>query len=120
MRLTGAEWKVMNVLWEVHPATARMIYEAVAEATGWAYDTVRTILNRLAKKGAVRSQLQANVAYFEPILSREEARQTALTWIQEKAFNGARGSLLHFLVSEEHLSAKERQELAKLLRELED
>ena len=120
MRLTGPEWTIMNALWADHPATARMIHEAVSPSADWAYDTVRTILNRLARKGIVKSQVIGNTAHFEPLLSRDEARRTALGWIKAKAFGGASSSLLHFLVSEEELSEKERQELAKLFRELED
>jgi BlaI family transcriptional regulator, penicillinase repressor len=120
MRLSSTEWTVMNVVWERQPVTARDVHDQVTDETGWAFDTVRTILNRLAKKGALKSELRNGTAYFTPLLSREEARQSALSWIAEKAFGGAREAMMQFLVSRHDLSTAERETLRKLLAELDD
>lgn len=120
MRLSETEWKVMNVVWEDHPVSARHVYEKVEGETGWAFDTVRTILNRLAGKGALRSELRRGTAFFTPILTRAQARHSAVSWIADRAFDGAYGALMHFLVSEKELSREEKEMLRKLLAEMEE
>ena len=120
MRLSATEWTVMNVVWEEQPVSSRDVHDRVADGTGWAFDTVRTILNRLAKKGALKSEVRGGTAYFTSLLSREEARQSALSWIAEKAFGGAREAMMQFLVSRHDLSPAERETLQKLLAELEN
>jgi BlaI family penicillinase repressor len=117
MKLTEAEWKIMNVLWKRHPASARDILEAVEAETDWAYTTVKTLLSRLEAKGALRSRMRANTALYEPVLSRANARRSALRAVLETAFHGAFGPMVQFLVSDERLSAKERDELLRLLKE---
>jgi BlaI family penicillinase repressor len=115
MKLTDAEWHVMNCLWQKHPATARGIAERLPSQITWAYTTIRTLLARLAGKGAVREYKEGNTSLYEPILSRENARRTALKTLVNQAFDGAYGPLMHFLVSDSNLTAKQRQALAKAL-----
>ena len=49
MKLTEAEWQIMNALWQKHPATARNIMERLDRRVNWAYTTVKTLLTRLAE-----------------------------------------------------------------------
>lgn len=120
MKLSSTEWTVMNVVWDEQPVSAREVHDRVADETGWAFDTVRTILNRLAKKGVLKSEVRSGTAYFTPMMSREQARQSALSWITEKAFGGVRESMMQFLVSRHDLSPGERETLRRLLADLDD
>ena len=49
MKLTKAEWQIMNVLWAKCPATARQIADRLPEDVNWAYTTIKTMLTRLAE-----------------------------------------------------------------------
>lgn len=117
MTLSDAEWKVMEALWERSPATVRDVRERLRPTTGWAYTTVKTILERMAAKGAIARRLRDRVGWFEPRLSRREARRSAVRTLLDRAFDGAFGSLLHHLASEERLSAADRRRLKGLLDE---
>src|SRR5262245_32056649 len=114
-RLSDAEWTAMRALWERSPASARDVLEVVGPATGWAYTTVKTVLDRLVEKGALKTRKRANVLFYEPRITREAARATAVRSLLERAFDGAFGSLVHHMLSEERLSARERAELRALL-----
>ena len=115
MRLTPAEWQLMRALWDRHPATAREIAEGLPEGTQWAYTTIKTMLSRLVAKGALSETKRANTSVYEPLLGRGRARMLALTSVAEQAFDGAFGSLMHFLVEREKLSDDERRRLIELL-----
>jgi len=115
MKLTETEWQIMNCLWERHPATARGIAERLPEKIKWAYTTIRTLLARLAQKGAIREYKEGNASLYEPILTRDNARRSALKTLANQAFDGAFGPLLHFLVNDQSLSAQQRKELAQAL-----
>jgi BlaI family transcriptional regulator, penicillinase repressor len=105
----------MRVLWESSPASARHVVEAVRPATGWAYTTGKTILHRLIEKEVLRTRKRANVLFYAPRLSRDAARKRAVGSLVERAFEGAFGSHVQHLVSEERLTARERAELRALL-----
>lgn len=115
MKLTEPEWIVMNALWDEHPAKARDVVERLPSSVNWAYTTVKTMLDRLVEKKAVSKSKRGNTGLYEPRLSRQQARRTALRMVLNRAFDGAFGPMMYFLVEDESLSAGERKELIKIL-----
>ena len=116
-KLSDGEWSVMQALWQGAPATARDVQDRLAADTGWAYTTVRTLLERLVEKGVVQASKEANTSWYEPRLTREQAQRTAVRSLVEKAFDGTVGSLLQHLIVEERLSKRDRDKLAALLEQ---
>jgi len=117
MKLTEAEWQIMKALWQKHPARARDIAQRLPTQVNWAYTTIKTMLSRLVEKKAVRERKDGNASVYEPLISRKAARLSAIKSLADQAFDGAFGPMMHFLVQEQKLSAKQRRELSKILRE---
>lgn len=117
MKLTKAEWQIMNALWEQHPATARQVMEQLPASIQWAYTTIKTMLSRLVEKKAVSEAKRGNTSVYDPLVSQRKARISALRSLMETAFDGAMGPLVHFLVEEEQLTPKQKKELATLLQD---
>jgi BlaI family penicillinase repressor len=115
MRLTEAEWLIMNALWQGHPARARDVAGRLPADVSWAYTTIKTLLTRLVEKKAVSERKQGNISVYEPLVSRQNARRSALRALANQAFDGAFGPLMHFLLEQEKLTAKQRKELIKIL-----
>jgi BlaI family transcriptional regulator, penicillinase repressor len=120
MRLSDAEWTVMRAVWNRAPASARDVLDEVGEETGWAYTTVKTLLARLVEKGALSEGRQANVNIYEPRITRNEARGSALRSLLDRAFDGTFGSLFQHLIKEERLSARDVRTLERMLHEIDD
>ena len=117
MKLTEAEWQIMNVLWERYPATARGIAERLPQEVSWAYTTIKTLLTRLVGKGAVKEGKKGNTSIYEPLLTRKNARRKAIKILANQAFDGAFGPLMHFLVENQKLTPSQKQELVQSLKE---
>ena len=115
MKLTEPEWLIMNALWEKHPVKARDVVERLPSTVNWAYTTVKTMLDRLVEKKAVGKSKRGNIGLYEPLVSRRQARRTAMRIMLDQAFDGAFGSMMHFLVENEKLSTDQRKELIKIL-----
>ncbi len=118
MQLSEAEWRLMNCLWRKSPLSAREIHGEVAGETAWAYTTVKTMLDRLVEKGALKTKPRGNATLYSPTFAKQAARSTALRALLERAFGGHFGGLVEHMVADEKLSAKERDELAALLAKL--
>ena len=116
MKLTEAEWLIMNALWRDYPATARQIAERLPAGINWAYTTIKTMLTRLVEKKALTEQKRANTSLYDPLVSKQNARLNAIKSLADQAFDGAFGPLMHFLIEEEKLSAKQRKELMSILK----
>lgn len=115
MKLTEAEWLIMNALWNAYPATARDITQRLPKEVNWAYTTVKTMLTRLVEKKAISESKKGKTSVYEPIISKQKARRSALRMLANQAFDGAFGPLMHFLVEQQNLTAKQRKELIEIL-----
>lgn len=118
MRLSDAEWTVMRAVWARPPASGRDVLDQVGAETGWAYTTVKTLLARLVEKGALSEGRRANVNVYEPRITRDAARGSALRSLVDRAFDGTFGSLLQHLVTEERLSRRDLQALERMIDEV--
>lgn len=116
MKLTQAEWQIMNALWEKHPATARDIMSRLPKDVKWAYTTLKTMLSRLVEKEAVSEEKHANTSIYEPLVSQRKARLSAFRMLLEQSFDGAMGPLMHFMLEEQKLNAKQKKELIEILQ----
>lgn len=116
MKLTEAEWQLMNALWENHPASARQIMGRLPEGVRWAYTTVKTMLSRLVDKDVVAEQKQGNISLYTPLVTRRKARSNAFKSFLDQAFDGALGPLMHFMLEERKLSEKEMDEIVTVLQ----
>lgn len=119
MKLTQAEWKIMERVWREPPATAREVLESQGDPEAWAYTTVKTMMSRLVEKGALSVRLEGKTSVYEPRITRLQARVAAVRSLLETAFGGSPGPLLHMLVDEQDLSPEERDELRRKLVEME-
>ena len=55
MQISEAESQVMEVLWQRHPQAADEVISALSARTDWAEPTIKTLLNRLLRKGAIQA-----------------------------------------------------------------
>jgi BlaI family transcriptional regulator, penicillinase repressor len=117
MKLTEAEWQIMNALWENWPATARQIADRLPNDVNWAYTTIKTMLTRLTDKKAVKETKNGNIGLYEPILTRQNAQRVALKTLVNQAFDGAFGPLMHFLLEDQKLTDKQKEELLQALKQ---
>ena len=117
MKLSEAEWQIMNALWKKNPATARDLVEHLPKNTNWAYTTIKTMLTRLVAKQAISERKKGNTSVYDPLLSKSKARKNALVSLMNQAFDGTVGPLMHFIVEKEKLSKSQREELIRILKE---
>src|SRR5689334_460059 len=91
------EWDLLEVLWRFERATAREVAEALAAKRGWAYSTVKTLLDRMVQKGLVAARQVGNVWEYAAAVEQVEARRSAWRRFLGSAFGGATAPALEFL-----------------------
>ena len=95
--ISDAEWEVMNVLWESSPRTASEVADQLCERMNWHPKTVKTLLARLVKKGALRFKAEGNRYIYRPALSREKFVRAETRTFLDRVFGGqATPMLVHF------------------------
>lgn len=113
--ISDAEWEVMEVLWGEAPLTSRDVVERLAAVTEWSPKTIKTLLGRLVRKGALIYEEQGNRYLYSPAVARGEAIRAEGRSFVKRVFGGDETrALLHFARQVE-LSGEEIEELRRLL-----
>lgn len=87
--LPALELEVMKVLWQFGTATVGQVQIELRRRRPFAYTTIMTVLDRLAKKGAVSRQKQGRGYLYTPVLSREAALRQSVDRILRDFFDGS-------------------------------
>jgi predicted transcriptional regulator len=117
--ISEAESRVMEVLWKQAPQGTENHATALHGNTGWHENTVRTLLNRLIRKGAVRAEREGRRYLYSPVLKREQWQSHESRSLLDRVFGGKVAPLLVHFSRNERLSAKDVAELRKLVDQLE-
>jgi BlaI family penicillinase repressor len=115
--ITDAELEVMKLLWQKEPLSANEIILKLTEQMQWSYQTIKTFLNRLHKKNAIRFEKVGRNYLYYPLVSYEEYIKTENRSFLDRVYNGAVGMLFVKFLEEETLSEKDIEELQQLLEE---
>ena len=106
----------MEVLWDTSPQTSQEVNQALRSKKNWAVNTVRTLLTRLIKKGALVVKANpSGVRTFLPKVSREACIRAESESFLERIFGGAVKPLLVHFAQNSNLSEKDVEELKLLL-----
>ena len=120
MPITEAESAVMEVLWARSPLAAEDVFEALSGNRDWQETTVKTLLNRLLRKGAVRATREGRRYFYTPVLQREAWLLGESQGLLERLFDGRVAPLVSHFSRHRKLSRKDIADLRKLLEELDD
>ncbi|WP_113960902.1 BlaI/MecI/CopY family transcriptional regulator [Roseimicrobium gellanilyticum] len=116
--VSNSEWTVMEYLWEESPQTAAEVIAGLRESTGWAPNTVRTLLTRLVEKGALRAKdNEAGVREYAPAVKRDAVVRAESKTFLQRVFRGAEKTLLAHFAANARLTPEEVKELKRLLDE---
>ena len=115
--ISEAEWEIMKALWEQSPVTVNDLAGRLAPARKWHPKTVRTMLNRLQRKGVVSHRVVDGMYHYQPAVSRENCTRRAAESFIDRVFGGAVTPMIAQLVRRRPLTAQEKRELRKLLDE---
>lgn len=119
IRISESEWLVMSRVWAGSPVAAGEIVEALSQRNGWHPRTIRTLLDRLVKKRALKITPDGKRYLYAPLLSMEECVRRESRSFLDRVFGGEPAPMLLHLVRESKLSPNEIKELKSLLTEKE-
>ncbi len=114
--LTRAEWTVIKAVWEHEPCTAPEIQEKLLGQTGWAYSTVRTLMDRMVGKGILACEKAGKTTLYRSALTRQQAQRAEALNALKQAFNGALTPMVQCLIDSRNISATELSELEALIK----
>ena len=112
-KLFDSEAKVMEILWERGPLSAKEVSLIAADAIGWNKNTTYTVIKKMEAKGFIRRDEPGFVC--TPLVTKDEIQKKEAKSLLDKVFGGSRKALFSALLEDEKLSKNEIEELRKLI-----
>ena len=121
MRLSDKEWRVLDALWAAGDDGLSLgaAVDALRPSTGWSRSTVLTYLTRMEAKGLVTIDKAASPHRYRPAVRREDWAAAERQGLLDRVYQGSAGKLVAAFVRDGALTAQEREELRRLLDEME-
>jgi len=109
----------MNILWEIgHSACVADVLERYQEPKP-AYTTVATFLKILEQKGFVEHRKgKGKLLMYSPLMTKERYSRQVMEEVKDNFFDGSFSSLVSFFAQSEKLSEEELDEIAAIIRSL--
>lgn len=120
IQVSDAEAVIMQTLWEKNPLSADEVISAVSSQQAWQEATVKTLLNRLLKKGAVNATLEGRRYFYSPVLKREQWISAESKGFLDRMFNGKVAPLVAHFSERNKLTKADIAELKLLIKRLDD
>jgi len=116
VELTDSEWAILEVVWGHGRCTAPDVQEALEEVKGWAYTTVKTMMDRMVGKELLEVEKVRNLHFYRAAIGDKEARQGEIRRTLRRAFNASFTPMMQFLIENNQLSEAEYGELERMMK----
>lgn len=114
-RISESEWQVMLVLWSKGGMTTLEVVEQLEGKAKWKPKTVKTLIDRLLKKGAVRFEKEGRRYRYYPAVSRGECVASEQNSFVRRVYGGTMKPMLAALLEDAKLSSEDISELRDIL-----
>lgn len=118
--ISEAESVVMQVFWERGALPTEEVVAALVSHGKWQEATVKTLLNRLLKKGALKARKDNRRYVYSPVLAREDWLSNESHGFLDRLFGGRVAPLVSYFSEQKKLGKKDIEELKKLIKEIDD
>lgn len=118
-RISEAELQVMEALWAAEgPLTATEVAERIGADRDWSLATVKTMLSRLAAKGALTHREDGRRFFYSPAIDRDSYVGSESRRFVDRLFGGRLSPLVARLAEEDVLDQEDIAAIEAILKEL--
>lgn len=110
------EADVMQVIWERQAVMVQDVFEVLSSQRSIAYNTVMTVMTRLAQKGFLKRQKLGRAYMYYPTTTKAEVARGMLQYVVDKIFCGSKVPVISHLLEDKSISDEELNYLQALVK----
>lgn len=114
--ISDAEWRVMRIVWTLKEADSRTIIDLLEQQHDWKPATIKTLIGRLVKKGALATTKNGRQFIYTPLIDEQSAMDTALITELNQMCAMHRGTSLAHVLDQLELSHDDVENLIDVLQ----
>ena len=115
--LTRQELAIMKIVWRAGAVTVRNVYETLRKRRPIAYTTVMTLMNILETKGFLTKTKRNRAYVYAATRPQDQVVGSMIREFVNRVLDGASTPIVLQLVRQVRLTATERKELVRLIKE---
>lgn len=119
MSISDSESRILQVLWEEAPLSADEIMKRLKDERSSHPKTVKTLLNRLLKKGAISFEEKSRKYHYYSLIERKDFYHFKTGSFLDSFFQGQLSPLISMFSDRTKLSDEDISELKKLIKKIE-
>lgn len=113
MKLYDSEMKIMELIWEHEPVSAKELSVLAQDEIGWNKNTTYTVIKKAIGKGYVKREDPDFIC--TSLISKEEVRGIETRSLVDRLFGGSKKALFSALLEDEELTEKDIAELREMI-----
>lgn len=114
-KLFDSEVKVMEIIWENEPVSAKQVSLLAADKYGWNKNTTYTVIKKLEGKGYIKREEPGFICFS--LISRKDVCRTEAQNLIDRLFGGSKKALFSALLEDEKLSSADLDDLRRMIEE---
>ena len=114
-RISDAEWTVMKVFWATPSATADEVIAALQGKVTWNARTIRTLINRLLQKKALKFKKEGRKYCYSPAVREDHCVRAERRSFLQRVYGGTIRPMLAAFIEDARLSPEDIEELKRML-----
>ncbi len=115
-KITESEWRVMKVVWaRQDPVAAYDVIQELSKTEAWKPETIKTLLNRLVRKGALGYRKYKNLYLYYARVKEAACIQAESRSFLKRFFNGSLEPMLAHFVEQHPMTPAQIRELKRIL-----
>lgn len=118
--LGETEMEILNHVWKLGEASVTDVREQMLQSREVAYTTVMTIMKNLSDKSYLKYRKEGMSYIYSAAVQPDQVRFSLIDRLIDKVFQGSPKDLVQTLVQSENLTEEERNEIKKLIDNMED
>jgi predicted transcriptional regulator len=118
--ITDAESVVMEILWRRSPVPTEAVVAALEGEQHWQEATIKTLLNRLLKKKAIRAEKDGRRFLYSPVVTRDAWLLSVSKGLLDRLFAGRVAPLAAHFSRHGKLTKRDIADLKRLIAEIDD
>ena len=113
MKLYESEMKIMELIWQNEPVSAKELSVIAHNEIGWNKNTTYTVIKKAIEKGYVKREDPDFIC--TSLITREEVSKSETKSLIDRLFGGSRKALFSALLEDEELTPDEIAEMRRLI-----
>jgi len=120
MKLSEREEAILTVLWRMKKAFVKEIIEELNETPPPPYNTISSIIRRMADKGVVGFEAFGKTHRYYPILKKEQHKHKKTKQLFENYFGNSFEDMVSYFVKNKIVTDEEVQDILNQIKEQEE